>query len=128
MIFYTLKGPSYELEIYQDKIRLKKKPWFGLFSKEQQKDFEIKDLSQFQITVPKFLMISGKIEWQTFNGDVAHFRFSTTPAMVKKIETYLQKRVIKNHQMLHQAKVHSISTKPKHKKNKERKETFDQAA
>ncbi len=63
--------------------------------------WDIKDLSQFEITVPKFLMISGKIQWSTFTGENGTFRFTTNPQMVKKIEAYLQKRVIKNHTLLH---------------------------
>lgn len=98
MIHYTLQGPSYELEIHEDKIRLIKKPWLKIFSKVQETtSWEITDLSQFEITVPKFLMISGKLQWSTFKGETGTFRFTTNPLMVKKIEAYLQKRVIKNH-------------------------------
>lgn len=112
MIFYTLKGPTYELEIYEDKISLKKKNWIQLFSrKEPVHQWSINELSQFEITVPKFMMISGKIQWSTFNGETGSFRFTTNPLMVKKIETYLQKRVVKNHQ----AKNNVIPLKKKHK-------------
>lgn len=104
MIFYTLQGPTYELEIYEDKIRLIKKSWFRLFSKNHQIHvWSINELAQFEITVPKFLMISGKLQWSTFQGEQGTFRFSTHPAMVKKIESYLQKRVIKNHQLKNSA-------------------------
>jgi hypothetical protein len=100
VIFYTLQGPIYELEIYADTIRLVKKSWYTLFIRKSNVStiWKISDLSQFEITVPKFFMISGKIQWETFEGGKASFRFSTNPVMVKKIETYLQKRVIKNHQ------------------------------
>ena len=99
MIFYTLKGPSYELEIYEDKIKLIRKNWLSFFSRTPDSHvWKISELSQFEIAVPKFMMISGKLQWQTFSGETGSFRFSTTPAMVKKIETYLQKRVIKNHE------------------------------
>lgn len=99
MIFYTLQGPGHELQIHEDKIYLIKKPWVSILSKSvPPTSWEITQLSQFEITVPKFLMISGKIQWQTFQGQVGSFRFTTTPAMVKKIEIYLQKRIIKNHQ------------------------------
>lgn len=102
MIFYTLKGPSYELEIYEDKIKLIRKNWLSYFSKTPDcHTWKISELSQFEIAVPKFMMISGKLQWQTFSGETGTFRFSTTPAMVKKIETYLQKRVIKNHEALY---------------------------
>lgn len=123
MIFYTLKGPSYELEIYEDKIRLVKKPWIKIFRKQETLDYPIKDLSQFEITVPKFMMVSGKLEWHTFNGEVGQFRFTTTPAMVKKIETYIQKRVIKNHQAMHQAKVLQMPTQETKKQRREREKT-----
>lgn len=101
MIFYTLQGPAYELEIYEDKIKLVKKSW-AIFSRKQNIDtFSINELSKFEITVPKFLFFSGKLHWETFKGETGTFRFSTNPLMVKKIETYIQKRVIKNHQALH---------------------------
>ncbi|MFP5387059.1 MAG: hypothetical protein ACLGHN_13345 [Bacteriovoracia bacterium] len=117
MIFYTLQGPGYELEIHDDKLRIIRKSWFSFLGKNSSSlTWEIKDLSQFNITVPKFFMISGKIEWQTFKGEKGHFRFSTNPLMVKKIEAYIQKKVIKNHQQLH-----SIKPLPAPKKNRERR-------
>ena len=117
MIFYTLQGPGYELEIHEDKLRIIRKNWFSFLRVQTSSSvWEIKDLSQFNITVPKFFMISGKIEWQTFKGEKGHFRFSTNPVMVKKIEAYIQKRVIKNHQLLH-----SIRPLPAPKKNRERR-------
>lgn len=131
MIFYTLKGPSYELEIYEDKIRLVKKPWVKIFSRKQETlEYPIKELSQFEITVPKFMMVSGKLEWHTFGGEVGQFRFTTTPAMVKKIETYLQKRVIKNHQAQHEAKVLQMPTveTKKQRRERERAERSSKAA
>jgi hypothetical protein len=128
LIFYTLKGPSYELEIYQDKLRLVKKPWIRIFSRKQETlEWPIKELSHFEITVPKFMMVSGKLEWQTFKGEVGHFRFNTTPAMVKKIEAYLQKRVIKNHQAMHEAQSKVLQRHEKKKQRKE-KERNDKAA
>lgn len=105
MIHYTLQGPSYELEIHEDKIKLIKKPWLKVFTrKSETTSWEITNLAQFEITVPKFLMISGKIQWTTFNGETGTFRFSTNPVMVKKIEAYLQKRVIKNHHAFNNVK------------------------
>lgn len=99
MIFYTLRGPKYHLEIHEDKIQLIKKPWLKWFFKKKTiHTWEIHELSLFEMTVPKYMMISGNIQWQTFNGDKGTFRFSTSTDMVKKIETYLQKRVIKNYQ------------------------------
>lgn len=99
MIYYTLTGPTHYLEIYADKICLKKKAWLRLFSSNDSTlTWQISSLDQFAVTVPKFLFISGKIQWSCFSGEMGAFRFNTTPQMVKKIETYLQKRVIKNHQ------------------------------
>ncbi len=118
MIFYTLQGPTYEMEIYEDKIRLVKKPWKKIFSRKSESEtFLINELSHFEISVPKFLFFSGKLQWTTFKGESATFRFSTNPVMVKKIEAYLKKRVIKNHQML-QLKAEEALIKPLRKKNR----------
>ncbi len=101
LIFYTLQGPTSKLEIYDDKIKLLKGAWLNVFTKKDSGDtWKISELSYFEITVPKFLFFSGKIEWTTFSGEKGTFRFSTNAQMVKKIEIYLQKRVIKNHQQL----------------------------
>lgn len=98
LIFYTLKGPACTLEIHDDHIRLIKKSWFKLFTgKETVYQWPIQTLSQFQISVPQYIWV-GKLEWQSFDGVKGSFRFSTNAAMVKKIETYLQKCIIKNHQ------------------------------
>jgi hypothetical protein len=120
LIFYTLQGPSSEMEIYEDKIRLVKKSWRKIFSRKQERDtFYISELSQFEIIVPKFMFFSGKIQWTTFKGDTASFRFSTNPVMVKKIEVYLKKRVIKNH-LLIQQKAEEEFIKPLRKKSRSR--------
>jgi hypothetical protein len=117
LIFYTLQGPTCKLEIYEDKILLIKRSWLSLFLRKESPNFwKICELSQFEITVPKFLIFSGKIEWATFNGSKGTFRFSTNATMMKKIETYLQKRVIKNHKLLCQI---SDLTAP-HNNSKER--------
>lgn len=98
MIFYTLQGPKFELEIHEDRIKLIKKSWMYFLTRNTEvRIWDIKDLSQFKISVPKFLGMSGKLEWETFEGEIGTFKFSTHPQMVKKIEAYLQKRVIKNH-------------------------------
>lgn len=108
MIFYTLQGPTSKLEIYADKMRLVKKNWAYLLSRKVEIDtWNINELSQFEITVPKFLFFSGKIEWNTFNGEKGMFRFSTNAQMMKKIEIYLQKRVLKNLQNQEKNKGHS---------------------
>jgi hypothetical protein len=117
LIFYTLKGLSYELEIYEDKIKLIRKNWLSFFSRTPgTQTWQIADLSQFEIAVPKMMMMSGKLQWQTFSGEKGSFRFSTTPAMVKKIETYLQKRVIKNHEAKNEV-VHPDFKKTRKSKN-----------
>lgn len=97
MIFYTIKGPKYRLEIHEDKITLVSNSWFVKW-KDQKAVYSwpIEELSRFEIVAPKFFIISGKIHWQTFKGEEGYFRFTTTPEIVRKIETYLQKRVIKN--------------------------------
>jgi hypothetical protein len=101
VIFYTLKGPSYELEIYADKMQLVRKSWMRLFLRAPVvNSWEIDELSQVEISASKFILISGKLNWQTFDGGTGTFRFTTSPAMVKKIELYLQKRVTKNHQTM----------------------------
>jgi hypothetical protein len=101
MIFYTLQGPTSKLEIYAEKIKLVKRTWAQLFSRKEETDtWVINDLTHFEISIPKFLFFSGKIEWATLSGDKGMFRFSTNAQMVKKIEIYLQKRVLKNQQSL----------------------------
>lgn len=98
MIFYTLKGPGHTLEIHDDKICLKKRSWLWIFGgKGSTRTWEIEKLSQFNITIPQYLLW-GKVEWKDFAGEAGAFRFSTNPLMMKKIELYLQKRIIKNHQ------------------------------
>ncbi len=97
MIHYILQGPAYSLEIHDDKLRLVKRSWTKIFSKKSENPtWEIKELCQFEIMTPKFLMISGKLQWSTFNGELGHFRYSTNSQMVKKIEAYMQKQILKN--------------------------------
>lgn len=99
MIFYTLQGPTHKLEIYEDRMKLVKKAWIKWIGrKDNSRTFPISELSHFEVTIPKFGPISGKIEWTTFGDEKASFRFTTHPAMVKKIELYLQKVIIRNHQ------------------------------
>lgn len=99
MIFYTLQGPGYKLEIHENKILLLKKSWLQVLTKNVPAEaWEIQELSRFEITVPKLFW--GKLAWESFDGNNGTFRFTTTPAMVKKIESYLQKRILKNHQKL----------------------------
>ena len=99
LLFYTIQGPGYCLEIHQEKISLVKKNWLPRITKDLHAlTWEIDDLKNFEISAPKFLFFSGKITWETFSGEIGKFKFSTSPIMVKKIETYLQKRIMKNHQ------------------------------
>lgn len=98
MIFYTLKGPSYNLEIHDSKIILVKKGWWRLLSfGPTNLSWEMKNLSSFQIVVPKGVLY-GKLEWKSFDGKQESFRFSTNAEMVQRIEKYLQKVVLKNHE------------------------------
>lgn len=96
MIFYTLQGPRFELEIHDDKLRLKKKGWLSKLQSQSTLDWNMDDLSHFEITIPQYLLW-GKLEWQNFDGKKGSFRFSTNAEMVKKIEKYLQKVIIRNH-------------------------------
>lgn len=95
MIFYTLQGPQSKLEIHDDKIKLMKNTWWNAIrGKEQVVEFKMAELSQFNITSPK--LIWGKLEWTTFEGSNCSFRFSTSEAMMSKIEKYMHKLVLKN--------------------------------
>ncbi|MFL5785470.1 MAG: hypothetical protein ACJ76H_12705 [Bacteriovoracaceae bacterium] len=94
MIFYTIQGPGYELEIHDDKMKLSKRTWLRQFSgRDAVKTWELKTLAGFEIT-PHFFW--GKIEWKAEDGTQESFRFSTNPEMVKKIEKYMQKMILKN--------------------------------
>lgn len=96
MIFYTIQGPGHELQIHDNKICLIKKTWLGRFSREDRvQSWELLSLSGFEISTPRFLFW-GKIEWRSYDGTRGSFRFSTNPEMVKKIEKYMQKLILKN--------------------------------
>jgi hypothetical protein len=95
LIFYTLQGPKYKLEIHDDKIKLTKKAWWSIFSsKNEILEWKLDELSQFQIAVPKFIW--GKLEWASFNGNKTSFRFSTNAVMMDKIEKYVHRLILKN--------------------------------
>jgi hypothetical protein len=95
MIFYTLQGPQSKLEIHDDKIRLTKNTWWNAMrGTEQIIEYKLDDLSQFNITSAK--LIWGKLEWKTFDGMKCAFRFSTNSVMMRKIEKYMHKLVLKN--------------------------------
>jgi hypothetical protein len=95
VIFYTLQGPTYHLEIHEDKIKLIPRGWSRLFTpKSENLEWKLQDLGQFQISVPK--LVWGKLEWSTFDGRKGSYRFTTNAIMVSKIEKYLHKIIIKN--------------------------------
>lgn len=95
MIFYTLTGPKYKLEIHDDKIKLIKRVWWSAFSKQDRvTEFKLSELTQFQISIPK--LIWGKLEWATQDGNKCSFRFSTNSVMMTKIEKYMHKLIMKN--------------------------------
>lgn len=97
MIFYTLQGPGQTLEIFEDKLRIHYNGIFSFMSKKPEWiEFQMSELSRFEISVPQYIFC-GKLEWQTFSGEVGTFKFSTSARMVVKIEKYIQKKVIKNH-------------------------------
>ena len=101
MIFYTIQGPGYELEIHDDKLKLSKKSWLKQLSrKDAVQTWDLRSLSGFEISSPHYFMW-GKIEWKSVDGTKANFRFSTNPEMVKKIEKYMQKMILKNIQRKH---------------------------
>lgn len=96
MIFYTIQGPAHELEIHDDKLKLMKKPWLKQFSrKDAVQTWDLRSLSGFEISSPHYFLW-GKIEWKSVDGTRGSFRFSTNPEMVKKIEKYMQKMILKN--------------------------------
>lgn len=126
MIFYTLKGPGQRLEIHDDRMVLSRFSWFGLFkSKHSTVSWELHNLSYFAITTPKLLMW-GKIEWNTFDGKPGCFRFSTNALMVQKIEQYLQKKAIKNHNYKSGLEIKQVKETKKSKR--ERAERAEKAA
>jgi hypothetical protein len=102
VIFYTIQGPGYELEIHDDKMKLTKKSWLrSLSRKDAVKTWELKTLAGFEISKPSY-WVWGKIHWKSEDGHHESFRFSTNPEMVKKIEKYMQKMIQKNIQRNHQ--------------------------
>ncbi len=105
VIFYTIQGPGHKLEIHDDKITLSKKSWLRPLSrKDTIRDWELKSLSGFEISVPHYFLW-GKIEWRSYDGSKGSFRFSTNPEMVRKIEKYMQKMILKNLHRSHQTKI-----------------------
>jgi hypothetical protein len=112
LIFYTLQGPNHHLEIHDDKLRLIRSGWFYRLSKEPRHiDWDLETLAHFEITIPQYILW-GKLEWRNFDGAQGSFRFSTDAAMVKKIEKYLQKLIIRNHQKVLSFNAASKKQKP----------------
>ncbi len=112
MIFYTLSGPKFTLEVHDDKIKLVRRAWWKLISREPQIcTWEVQNLATFTMTNPSFLRM-GRLEWQSHNGHKGSFRFTTNAEMVKKIERYLQEKIIKNEEK----KVAQIQPKVKSRK------------
>ena len=96
MIFYTIQGPKYRLEIHDDKLRLITRGMFSLFNnKNDHPTFPLNEIIKFEITSSKFIFW-GKLEFTMSNGEKRNIRFSTNQQMMNKIEKYIQKIVIKN--------------------------------
>ncbi len=96
MIFYTIQGPSHVLEIHNDKIKLSKKSWLKHISKKDPiTTWEVQTLTGFEISAPKRILW-GKIEWRSLDGNKCAIHFSTNPEMVRRIEKYMQKMILKN--------------------------------
>lgn len=95
VVFYTLKGPGYKLEVYQDKINLKRR-WWKLIGKEPRiQEWKLDELSEFIVNqdVSRFW---GELKWKSFDGIEGRFYCSTNPQMLQKIEKYLNKRISHN--------------------------------
>ncbi len=100
MIFYSLKGPNYKLEIHDHKLKLVRRVWWALFaSKNEVTEWKLEEINHFQITVPKFIW--GKLEWATNDGKKGSFRFTTNSVIMEKIEKYMNKLIQKNIQQHH---------------------------
>jgi hypothetical protein len=113
MIFYSLKGPNYKLEIHDHKLKLVRRVWWALFaSKNEITEWKLEEINHFQITVPKFIW--GKLEWATNDGKKGSFRFTTNSVIMQKIEKYMNKLIQKNLQHQHSNLIF-IESKKKHK-------------
>ena len=119
MIFYSLSGPTYKLEIHDHKLKLIKRTWAALFAaKNETLEWKLDEMEHFKISVPKFIW--GKLEWATTDGKKGSFRFSTNSVMMEKIEKYMNKLIVKN-MLKKQAKIIPLETKKHKKKNKTEK-------
>ncbi len=108
MIHYTLQGPTFKLEIHEDKMYLKRKVWWKLFSsKKNDNVWFLSGLKEFNMSITQN-SFWGKLEWESFDGIKGSFSFSTKPEMVQKIEKYMHKKILKNHE---QIKILAAATK-----------------
>lgn len=96
MIFYTIQGPKFKLEIHDDKLKLIKKGLFAFLSKQKESpSYPLSEIIHFEVISSKFILW-GKLEFTMSNGEKREIRFSTNQQMMNKIEKYIQKIVIKN--------------------------------
>jgi hypothetical protein len=116
LIFYTLSGPKFSLEVHDDKIKLVRRGLWKLISREPQiSTWEVHNLSSFIMTSPGVLKM-GRLEWQSHNGHKGGFRFTTNAEMVRKIERYLQEKIIKNEEKKRAAVLTLVPVKKSRKK------------
>ncbi|MGE3611323.1 MAG: hypothetical protein AB7I27_17145 [Bacteriovoracaceae bacterium] len=95
MVFYTLSGPAYTLEVYQDKITLKRK-WWKVFSKAPKVlEWKLDHLAEFNIS-HKSSRLWEELKWKSFDGIEGRFYCSTNRLMLEKIEKYMNKRIMQN--------------------------------
>lgn len=96
MIHYTVNGPKFKLQIHDDKICLERRIWSRLFTfKSREGTWNLEGLQKFNITSTNLLW--GKLEWESFDGVKGSFWFSTNHEIVMKIEKYMHKKILKNH-------------------------------
>jgi hypothetical protein len=96
MIFYTLQGLKYKIEIHDEKIKLIKRNFIFYLNFDEVIEYSLSELAQFSITYPKYLL--GEIKWTTFNGDQKKLSFTSNVNVAVKIERYMHKLVFKNYQ------------------------------
>lgn len=132
MIHYTLQGPTYNLEIHEDKIYLKRKSWWKPFSsRKNDKTWNLDGLKVFNITEPQNY-IWGKLEWESFDGAKGTLHFSTNGEVVQKIEKYMHKKILKNLEKIKvlsaPVKVEEEAVVVRHKKSKKQRREENLAA
>lgn len=97
MIFYTISGPTTNLEIRDDQLIVKSKgPFSWLHKKESDVTIPLNQIRQFMVTRN---LLMGKIVIS--NGEQTYQMSFTSPyKMVQMIEKYMQKRILKNIQAI----------------------------